>query len=69
MAVTVMVQREAGYDDETMNRFWVKFNGDGTVSQNDISMMLAGRVAKGMPPGCIACHANAQGGDYLFVND
>jgi len=69
MAVTVMVQREAGYDDETMNWFWVKFNGDGTVSQNDAGMRLAGRVAKGMTQGCIACHANAQGGDYLFFND
>jgi len=32
-------------------------------------MKLAGRVAKGMPQGCISCHANARGGDYLFVND
>ncbi len=69
MAVTVMVQREAGYDDETMNWFWVKYGADGSVSQNEAGMMLAGRVAKGMPQGCIACHANAQGGDYLFVND
>ncbi len=69
MAVTAMVQREAGYDDETMNWYWVKYNGDGTVSQNEMGMKLAGRVAKGMPQGCIACHANAAGGDYLFVND
>jgi hypothetical protein len=26
-------------------------------------------VAKGMSMGCIACHANAGAGDYLFVND
>ncbi len=69
MAVTVMVQREAGYDDETMNWFWVKYDGDGAVSRNDTGMKLAGRVAKGTHQGCIACHANASGEDFLFVND
>lgn len=69
MAVTAMVQREAGYDDETMNWYWVKYDPDGSVSMNDTGMQLAGRVAKGMSQGCIACHANAAGGDYLFVND
>jgi len=69
MAVTAMVQREAGYDEETMNWFWVKYDADGTVSKDDAGRQMAGRVAKGMAQGCIACHANAEGGDYLFVND
>jgi|GEM_PF-3494242 len=30
---------------------------------------MAGRVAKGMEQGCIACHSNAVDGDYLFAND
>jgi len=69
MAVTVMVQREAGYDPENGDWFWVKFNADGTLAKNDKGMMLAGRVAKGMPKGCIACHSGAGEDDFLFFND
>ncbi len=68
-AVTVMVQREAGYDEDTGNWYWVKYDADGTVSTNDAGMKLAGRVAKGANQGCIACHTGAGGGDYLFLND
>jgi hypothetical protein len=32
-------------------------------------MSLAGRVAKGMDMGCIACHKGAKDNDYLFFND
>jgi len=69
MAVTPMVQREAGYDDENGNWFYVKYSADGSIDMNDKGMAMAGRVAKGMPVGCIACHANAADGDYLFTND
>lgn len=69
MAVTVMLQREAGYDPDNMDWFWVKYQPDGTVDKNPKGMALAGRVAKGMDAGCIACHANAMDDDYLFVND
>jgi hypothetical protein len=70
MAVTVMVQREAGYDPDNNDWFWVKYMADGTVDKNDKGMAMAGRVAKGMEMGCIACHkAMAQGGDYLIFND
>ena len=69
MAVTPMVQREAGYDDENNNWFYVKYDAPGSISLNDMGMAMAGRVAKGMPIGCIACHANAADGDYLFSND
>ncbi len=68
-AVTIMLQREDGYDDDNANWFWVKFNPAGEVLKNPMDMKLAGRVAKGMPKGCIACHANAGGDDYLFSND
>ena len=30
---------------------------------------MAGRVAKGMDMGCIACHKGAKDDDYVFVND
>ena len=68
-AVTVMVQREAGYDPDNNNWFWVKYNADGSIAKNDKKMALAGRVAKGMNAGCIACHKGAKDGDYVFLND
>ena len=68
MAVTVM-QRLKGYDPDNHDWFWVKYAPDGKVLTNPKGMPLAGRVAKGMPKGCIACHKKAEGGDYLFVND
>ena len=68
-AVTVMVQREAGYDPDNNNWFWVKYKADGTIDKNPKGMALAGRVAKGMDAGCIACHANAKDNDHFFAND
>jgi len=68
-AVTVMLQREAGYDPDNGNWFWVKYKADGEIEKNPMGMTLAGRVAKGMDAGCIACHAHAKGNDYIFFND
>ncbi len=67
-AITVM-QKIAGYDSENADWFWVKFDPEGNVMKNPKGMSLAGRVAKGMKQGCIACHNNAAGGDMLFIND
>jgi len=69
MAVTPMAQREQGYDDENNNWFYAKYDASGALSRNDSDTFLAGRVAKGMPAGCIACHVKAADGDYLFTND
>lgn len=66
-AVTVMFKREAGYDKDNQNWYWAKFKPDGSLHTNPKGMMLAGRVAKGKPVGCIACHKAAPGGDYLFT--
>lgn len=68
MAITVM-QKIRGYDPDNQDWFWVKYAPNGDVMTNPKGMKLAGRVAKGMPQGCIACHGNAAGGDYLFIND
>jgi len=68
-AVTIMVQREAGYDADNNDWFWVKYKADGSIDKNPKDMALAGRVAKGMETGCIACHMDAKDGDYLFSND
>ncbi|HUV33242.1 MAG TPA: cytochrome P460 family protein [Devosiaceae bacterium] len=67
-AITIMFKREAGYDDEDGNWFWAKYLPDGSLDQ-DGGMQLAGRVAKGMDAGCIACHAAADGGNFLFTTN
>lgn len=68
-AVTIMLQREDGYDPDNDNWFWVKYGPDGSIMTNPKGVALAGRVAKGTGSGCIACHKDARGGDYIFVND
>ena len=67
-AVTVMLKRP-GYDPETNDWFWVKYKADGSIDTNPAGMMLAGKVAKGKPKGCIACHTAAPGGDMMFLHD
>ena len=66
--VTVMFKREAGYDPIAQDWFWAKYNPDGTLDATPNGVQLAGRIAKGKPKGCIACHLKAAGGDLLFVN-
>lgn len=67
-AVTVMLKRP-GYDPETKDWFWVKYKPDGNLHTNPAGMMLAGKIAKGKPKGCIACHTAAPGGDMMFLHD
>ena len=69
VAVTIMAKREAGYDADNDDWFWVKYKPDGTIDKNPKDMALAGRVAKGTDTGCIACHAKAEDNDYFFTND
>jgi hypothetical protein len=68
-AVTVMFQRESGYDADNKDWYWVKYLPDGTLDKNPKGMELAGRVAKGADAGCIACHVNADGEDYVFTSN
>jgi hypothetical protein len=67
-AVTVMFKRP-GYDADNNNWFWVKYKPNGKLHTNPKGVLLAGRVAKGMPKGCIACHTGAPGGDMVFNHD
>ncbi len=67
--ITVMFQRERGYDSDHQDWFWAAFTPNGQVAMNPQGMAMAGRVAKGMDTGCIACHDNAPGGDYVFLHD
>ena len=66
-AVTVMFQREDGYDADNQDWFWVKYLPDGTLDKNPNGTSLAGRVAKGADVGCIACHSGED--DYIFTSD
>ena len=67
-AVTVMFKRR-GYDTDNADWFWVKYTPDGALMKNPKGMKLAGRVAKGAPKGCIACHKAAPGGDMVYNHD
>ncbi len=68
-AVTVMFKREKGYDSADRDWFWAKFKPNGSLHTNKKGIKLAGRVAKGLPQGCIACHTGAPGGDFVFNNN
>lgn len=59
--VTVMFQREDGYDPANGNWFWTMFAPDGMVGQ------MQGMAVAGRAEGCSSCHATAPGGDYLFL--
>lgn len=66
--ITVMFKREDGYDTTNQNWFWAKYNADGSLAATPNGVQLAGRIAKGKPKGCIACHRKAEGNDYLFID-
>lgn len=72
-SVTIMYQREPGYDRDNQDWFWVKYKPDGQLFEKDINGMrlaMAGRILKGKTAedsgGCIYCHSSAGGGDYIF---
>ena len=67
-AVTIMV-KVPGYDPDDQDWFWAKYKADGTLFANEKKMELAGRVAKGMPVGCISCHQSASGSDFVFSHN
>ncbi|MFP3941324.1 MAG: cytochrome P460 family protein [Thermoanaerobaculia bacterium] len=61
-AITVM-QKSSGYDPANQDWFWVKYDPDGSVAQEN-GTELAGKVQS-----CIGCHASAAGDDYVYTND
>lgn len=61
-AITVMYQR-VGFNEDNNDWYWVKYLPDGTLDIAGENGM-AGNVG-----GCIGCHANAPGDDWIFVTD
>ena len=62
VALTVMFQREAGYDATNGNWFWAEYNPDGSVL-NYQGTDLSGRV-----PMCLGCHIPLGGNDREVLN-
>lgn len=62
-AVTVMFKREAGYDRENLDWFWVKYTPAGKVDKNPKGAKLAGRIGKDGSGGCLVCHKAIGGSD------
>ncbi len=67
-SVTVM-QKRKGFDPADADWYWVKYAPNGDVMKNKKGMSLAGKVAKGKPIGCIACHSGAPGGNFVFAQN
>ena len=67
-AYTVMFRREAGYDPEDKDWFWVKYLPDGSLDKMPNGMPMAGQLVKGMDEGCIACHQGG-GEDLVYTSD
>lgn len=68
-AVTVMFKRKKGYDPADLDWMWIKYKPDGSLHKNKMGMILAGKVAKGMDVGCIACHKAAGGKDMETLTE
>jgi len=75
-SITIMYQRETGYDEDNLNLFWAKYKPDGELfikEFTDSKIALAGRLIKGKTAesnkACLYCHASAGGGDYIFYPD
>jgi hypothetical protein len=72
-SITIMFQRESGYDNDNQNWFWAKYNPDGSLFSKKFDarvVQMAGRIWKGetfeQNRGCLYCHRSAGGGDYIF---
>jgi hypothetical protein len=65
-AITIMY-RSKGYNPESGDWYWAKYNPDGSVATKPTEQAPI-RLA-GKPNGCIECHGGADGDDFTFFND
>lgn len=61
-ALTIMFQREDGYDAANNNWFWAEYEPDGAV------LNYQGANLSGRAPFCIGCHSSLGGPDREILN-
>jgi len=61
-ALTIMFQREAGYDPENNDWFWAEYNPDGSI------LVFQGANLSGRAPACLGCHTPLGGKDREILN-
>lgn len=61
-ALTIMFQREEGYDSANSDWFWAEYNPDGSV------LNYQGSNLSGRSPLCIGCHTALGGKDREVLN-
>lgn len=61
-AVTIMFQREAGYDPDNNNWFWAEYKPDSSI------IVYEGQRLSGRSPLCIGCHTALGGKDLEIIN-
>jgi len=62
VALTIMFQREAGYDEDNHNWFWAEYHPDGSV------IKYQGKYLSGRSELCIGCHTTLGGADREILN-
>lgn len=62
VALTIMFQREAGYDSDNEDWFWAEYNPDGSV------LNYQGTNLSGRSELCLGCHIPLGGGDREILN-
>ncbi len=61
-ALTIMYQREEGYDSDNNNWFWAEYTSDGSI------INYQGKDLSGRSPLCIGCHTPLGGKDREILN-
>lgn len=62
----IMAKREAGYDPNAADWFWVVYGADGSVTRH-AGVAIAGRADTGDDRGCIGCHRKYGGQDFEML--
>jgi len=62
VALTIMFQREAGYDEANNNWFWAEYYPDGRIIKHE------GAYLSGRSELCISCHTALGGSDREILN-
>lgn len=69
LAGSTVMYRRPGYAPAHQDWFWAQYTADGALRRDPGGQTQAGRVGGDLDTGCIACHRDAPGGDYVFGHD